>query len=122
MMIDEIIDREIKQLVRENSFDEKNNRMKKLKRGLRTNFDVESDKVHNPDVNSQEANDLISKLDNGYMNIAKIAQKVYPDHTPEGAQSQLRKKIKRLRSDSGSTYKIKSKEARKIRSILNRIE
>ena len=97
-------------------------KMKKLKGGLRTNFDIEADKISNPDLNTQDANDIISKLNNGYVNIAKVARAVYPDHTPEGAQSQLRKKIKRLKSDSGTPYKLKEKEAKKLYKIISNME
>lgn len=56
------------------------------------------------------------------INIAALARKVYPDHTPEGAQSQLRKKLKGLKSDSGSEYHIRNREANTIRQALNSIQ
>lgn len=53
------------------------------------------------------------------INVAALARKVYPDHTPEGAQSQLRKKLKGLENDNGSEYHIKEREASTIRKALN---
>jgi len=63
---------------------------------------------------------LTDILDSGYVNLAAVARDVYPDHTEEGAQSQLRKKVKGLTNDNGSKYKVKKKEAFKIRRSLAR--
>ena len=76
------------------------------------------DRETNPNLNNQDSEDLIDILDSPYVDLAAVAQDIYPDHTPEGAQSQLRKKVKGLKSDSGSTYKIKKKEAFKLRRAL----
>jgi len=91
---------------------------KKLKNGLRTDFNVKQDKLTNPNLNNQDSEDLSDILDNPAIDLAAVAKKVYPDHTAQGAQSQLRKKVKGLKSDSGSKYKIKKKEAYKLRRIL----
>lgn len=91
---------------------------KKLRNGLRTDFNYKMDRETNPNLNNQDSEDLIDILDSPYVDLAAVAQDIYPDHTPEGAQSQLRKKVKGLKSDSGSTYKIKKKEAFKIRRAL----
>lgn len=55
------------------------------------------------------------------INVAALAREVYPDHTPEGAQSQLRKKLKAIKNDNGSEYHIKQREAGAIRKALNDI-
>ena len=55
------------------------------------------------------------------INIAALAREVYPDHTPEGSQSQLLKKLKVLKNDNGSEYHIKQREAGAIRKALNDI-
>lgn len=55
------------------------------------------------------------------INIAAMARKLYPKHTPEGAQSQLRKKIKGIKNDNGSEYHLKQREASVIRRILNKL-
>lgn len=91
---------------------------KKLRHGLRTDFNAKQDRETNPNLNNQDAEDLNDVLDSDLIDVAALAKRVYPDHTPQGAQSQLRKKIKGLKSDSGSTYKLKKKEAFKIRREL----
>lgn len=91
---------------------------KKLRNGRRGEYNFKRERETNPNLNAQDAEDISDILDSGYINIAAIAQDVYPDHTPEGAQSQLRKKIKGLTNDNGSPYKIKKKEAFKIRRSL----
>ena len=55
------------------------------------------------------------------LNIAALARKVYPGHTPEGAQSQLRKKLKGEKNDNGSQYHLKQREASAIRRELKTI-
>ena len=48
---------------------------------------------------SKESINLIKNLfDKGLLNVAAFARYVFPDHTDEGAQSQLRKAIKGLDS------------------------
>ena len=91
---------------------------KKLKNGRRGEYNFKKERETNPNLNAQDAEDLNSILDSDYINVAALAQDVYPDHTREGAQSQLRKKIKGLTNDNGSPYKLKKKEAFKIRRML----
>ncbi len=91
---------------------------KKLKNGLRADYNAKMDRETNPNLNNQDAEDLNSILDSDLIDVAALAKYVYPGHTPQGAQSQLRKKIKGLKNDNGSRYKLKKKEAYKIRRIL----
>ena len=91
---------------------------RKGKGGQRKDFDVDDDKMYNQNVDDQEQSSVMDALDSGFVNIKKVAEKLYPDHTPEGAQSQLRKKLKREKSDSGSTYKLKRREVRRLRNII----
>ena len=91
---------------------------KKLRNGLRTDFDAKKDRETNPNLNNQDAEDLNDILDSDYIDVAALAQDIYPDHTPEGAQSQLRKKIKGITNDNGSKYRLKKKEAYKIRRAI----
>ena len=91
---------------------------KKLKNGRRGEYNFKKERETNPNLNAQDAEDISSILDSDYINVAALAQDVYPDHTREGAQSQLRKKIKGLTNDNGSPYKLKKKEAFKIRRML----
>ena len=130
-IVENIISEEINSFLNENGFFEAKKKKakkkgpkdtgknaKKLKNGLRTDFNYKQERETNPNLNNQDSEDLIDILDSPYVDLAAVAQDIYPDHTPEGAQSQLRKKVKGLKSDSGSTYKIKKKEAFKIRRAL----
>jgi len=91
---------------------------KKLTNGRRMDFNAKQDRETNPNLNNQDSEDLASLVDSPYIDLAAVAQDVYPDHTPEGAQSQLRKKIKGLTNDNGSVYKLKKKEAYRLRRAL----
>ena len=90
----------------------------KSKGGLRKDFDIEDDETYNQHVDDQELSAVKDVLTNGFINIKKVAEKLYPDHTPEGAQSQLNKKLRGDKSDSGSTYKLKQKEVKRLRHII----
>ncbi len=125
MDINKIITEEIENFLNEDIFAEKAKdpkdsvkKGKKLKNGLRADFDAKKDRETNPNLNNQDNEDLSTIVDSDLIDVAALAKRVYPDHTPQGAQSQLRKKIKGLKSDSGSTYKLKKKEAFKIRREL----
>ena len=93
---------------------------KKLTNGRRGEFDVKTDRETNPNLNNQDAEDISSLLDSDYINLSAVAQDVYPDHTPEGAQSQLRKKVKHLKNDYGTPYKLKKKEANAILKAITK--
>lgn len=90
----------------------------KSKGGMRKDFDTEEDETYNKAVDDQEQSSVENILSNGFVNIKKVAEKLYPDHTPEGAQSQLNKKLRGDKSDSGSTYKLKTKEVKRLRHII----
>lgn len=90
----------------------------KAKGGLRKDLDVEKEETYNQNVDDQEQSSVTDILSNGFVNIKKVAEKLYPDHTPEGAQSQLNKKLTGAKSDSGSTYKLKRNEVKKLRNII----
>ena len=90
----------------------------KVKGCLRKDFDTEADETYNKNVDDQEQSSVKNLLTNGFINIKKVAEKLYPDHTPEGAQSQLNKKLRGDKSDSGSTYKLKTKEVKRLRHII----
>lgn len=91
---------------------------KKLKNGRRGDFDAKADRETNPNINKQDAADISDIIDSDIVNTSAVAQKVYPHHTPEGAQSQLRKKIKGLTNDNGSKYRLKKKEADMLNKII----
>jgi hypothetical protein len=69
-----------------------------------------------------QQSEIADELNSGYFNISKIAQEIYPDHTKEGAQSQLRKKLKGETADSGFKYHLKKKEINALRPILNKVK
>jgi len=87
--------------------------------GRRKNYNHKLDKMTNPNMNKSDEDAITNVLDNDAINLAAVARRVYPDLTPAGAQSKLRKKVKGEKSDSGSVYKIKKKEANKIDKILS---
>lgn len=71
------------------------------------------------DLNAEdeaEIRNIVNKSD--LINVAALAKKVYPDHTPEGAQSQLRKELKGIKNDSGNEYHIKQRVSNEIRRQL----
>lgn len=91
----------------------------KLKNGLRTNFDAKLDAETNPNLNNGDAEEIANALDNDVVNVAAVARQLYPKLTAAGAQSKLRKKIKHVKSDSGTPYTLKKKEAFKARRIIS---
>ncbi len=91
----------------------------KLTGGRRGDFNNAYDKKNNPNVSKADSNVIQSKLKPDEINVAAVARKVYPDLTPQGAQSKLQKKIDAKKTDSGNTYKFKEKELRKIDKVLN---
>ena len=127
-LIEETVNNYIESVINENGFMEKKEspkgpkdivkKGKKLRNGLRADFDAKKERETNPNLNNQDSEDLADILDSPYVDLAAVAHDIYPDHTKEGAQSQLRKKVKGLTSDSGSKYRIKKKEAYKIRRAL----
>src|SRR5574344_305162 len=56
----------------------------------------------------------------GLVNISAIAKAIKPDLTKGGAESEIRKKAFRTKSDSGSRYGFTKKETNDIQSILNK--
>lgn len=114
MKIHQIINEEINKFLLNNISENTNNSSKdeveKAKRRDGKNVSTSDEDQIRYDVNNA---DLI--------NVAALAREVYPDHTPEGAQSQLRKKLKGIKNDNGSEYHIKQREASAIRKALNNI-
>ena len=116
LIIKETIDR----YLAENIFDENTFVEKQTKTSSDT---VEKSKKRDgKNLSKSDETQLRDKVnDNDYINVAAVARELYPDHTPEGAQSQLRKKIKAVKNDNGSEYHLKQREASVIRRILNKI-
>lgn len=93
----------------------------KKKNGRRRNIDYDELNSKNPLTNKSDNNNLSRIADNPVINLAAIARKVYPDHTPEGAQSQLRKKLKHEVSDSGKEYSLRKWEVWKLNRELDKL-
>ena len=92
----------------------------KLKGGHRGDFNTKLDRETNPNLSNADAEVIARALDNDVVNVAAVARQLYPKLTPQGAQSKLRKKIKHEKSDSGSPYRLKKKEAFKARRIIDK--
>ena len=93
----------------------------KARNGRRKSFNYKKYNEENPNSNYSDNGQLARFLKNPAINVAAIGKMVYPDHTPEGAQSQLRKKIEGEKSDSGKEYRFRNKEIHKINRVLNRL-
>lgn len=93
----------------------------KNRKGEKKYIDHDKEKEKNVRASSDDENEIRKDMNNDFINVAAMAREVFPNHTPEGAQSQLRKQIKGLKSDSGSEYHINQKTANKIRKELGKI-
>ena len=118
--IDTIISESIDKVLNEDFFDEKKNRhhkdvgvkellsdflhkhkkkdkkkkrikLRKMAGGRRRYYDYDDYQRSNKDVSKGDAASIINRIDQEKTNIAAIARELFPDHTEEGAQSQLRK-------------------------------
>lgn len=54
-------------------------------------YDYDDFKSKHKNVSSADSNDLRNAIDQEKTDIAAVAREIFPDHTDEGAQSQLRK-------------------------------
>ena len=115
-------------LINENVFDEvskKTNPMlpKKTVKKTETQKEHERAKIRDGNNINSGDEDAIRDIVDGsnLINVAALARKLYPSHTPEGAQSQLRKKLKGITNDNGSEYHIKKREANIITKELNNL-
>lgn len=109
-IISETLDTYIKEHIFEESKSEKEEKIEKSHN--RDGHDIstgDENKIRN----------IIRKSD--IINVAALARKLYPNHTPEGAQSQLRKKIEGDKNDNGSEYHLKEREANAISKIIHKL-
>lgn len=73
-------------------------------------------------MNSEDESEIRNMVNNSdLINVAALARKVFPDHTPEGAQSQLRKQLKGIKNDSGKQYHIKQRVGQEIRKQMQKL-
>lgn len=92
----------------------------KTKDGHRVDFNDKKEREENTSLTNGDAEGIAQKLNNDVINVAAVAREMYPNLTPEGAQSKLRKKIKHVKNDSGTPYKLKKKEATIARRIIDK--
>ena len=122
--IDSIIKETVNRYINENVFGENDDKSIKTY-NQKTDAQKKYEKSKRRDGNSVSSGDedqIRHDVDgSGIVNVAALAREVYPNHTPEGAQSQLRKKLKGLTNDNGSEYHIKEREANIIQKVMDKI-
>lgn len=104
LIIKETVDRYLK----ENIYNENENEPKKddaNKNGSKHNSDDQ----------------LLAQLKSDAFNEAAIAYKLYPEHTPEGAQSEYRKKLHNAKNDNGHVYEFTPEEMNRLREIIGQM-
>lgn len=119
MNYDKIISEQIQKYINENIFDEASKKHKH--HGHHDDIQAKIKAREGENVSKSDEERLRSLLQTDLFNIAAVAKRIYPDHTDEGAQSQLRKKILGEKSDSGSEYHLKQHELEAISNIINDI-
>lgn len=115
MNINKIINEEINRFLTEtfNESDSKENNKYKEQQ--------EKAKERDGEMMNKEDESLIRnfyKQNKDYFNVKGIAEKIFPDHTPEGAQSQLRKLLLGLDNDNGDEYHIPQRVGQQFIKII----
>jgi hypothetical protein len=87
-------------------------RSRKKKGGGREYYDYDDYLSKETKASVADADDLINSIDQEKTDIAAVARDVFPHHTPEGAQSQLRKILNKERP-------MTQRVARKLREMLD---
>ena len=119
--IDNIIKETVNRYINENVFGENDDKTYNQKTDAQKKYEKSKIRDGNS-VSSGDEDQIRHDVDgSGIVNIAALARKVYPGHTPQGAQSQLRKKLKGLTNDNGSEYHIKEREANIIQKVMDKI-
>lgn len=125
MNIQEIISETLNNYLSQNLITEKCELNEKKTSSKKSEISTKSEKAERRDgkdisaADQQQIQRIVGNDD--VINLAAVARKVYPNHTPEGAQSQLRKKVKQLKNDKGSKYHLKQREAAVIQKIINKL-
>ena len=84
----------------------KKKKIRKKKNGREELYDYDDYQIKNKKISAGDATSIINTIDTEKTNIAAVARELFPDHTEEGAQSQLRKI---LNGERPMTKKIASK-------------
>lgn len=90
----------------------KNIKRRKLSHGQSQVYDFDDWKRDNVELDKNFATSITDKINMDTLDLAAAARKVFPSHTPEGAQSQLRKIIL---GERPMTYKV----ARKLSKMIS---
>lgn len=118
MNLRQIISEEINKYINESFFEADSNQQN-------NKFKDQSEKEKRRDgntMNSEDESEIRNMVNNSdLINVAALARKVFPDHTPEGAQSQLRKQLKGLKNDTGKQYHIKQRVGQEIRKQMQQL-
>lgn len=123
MNLNKLISEEINKYINESFFEKKEKDYSKSNEHNKYKEIQRISKIRDGENISRSDEDILRSLfDTNYFNESAIAQEIYPDHTPEGAQSQLRKKLKGETNDNGSEYHLKEREASAIRNIISKIK
>ena len=86
-------------------------KLRKMSGGRSRYYDYDEYKNSNREVSKADSSSLSQEIDMDKTNIASVARDLFPDHTEEGAQSQLRKI---LNGERPMTSKIASKLGKMI--------
>lgn len=120
--IDNIIKETVNRYINENVFGENDDKTYNQKTDAQKKYEKSKIRDGNS-VSSGDEDQIRHDVDgSGIVNIAALARKVYPSHTPQGAQSQLRKKLVGDTNDNGTEYHLREREAAAIRQIINKIK
>lgn len=120
MNIDRIITEEINRYITESTV-RVINEDKKTDNKFQKQSEREKERDGNA-INSEDEAEIRNMVDKSdLINVAALARKVFPDHTPEGAQSQLRKQLKGIKNDSGKEYHIKQRVGKEIRKQMQQL-
>lgn len=66
-------------------------KLRKLANGGKEYYDYDDYQIKNKKISAGDASSIRNTIDTEKTNIAAVARELFPDHTEEGAQSQLRK-------------------------------
>jgi hypothetical protein len=78
---------------KKNKDNEPKRKVRKKKGGGKEYYDYADYELKNKKISQGDASSVSSSIDTEKTNIAAVARDLFPDHTEEGAQSQLRKII-----------------------------
>lgn len=97
----------------------------KFRKGQHVVIDHEKEQKEDPTVTNNMLHLISSLFKGGFLNTKKFAEYVFPDHTPEGAQSQLRKALKGLNNegdfDKEHAIRMTDDMAKRILTIVSQI-